>query len=94
MGQRSTEFMVVRFLHIHNLESYKIRTGFTVGEVRLEESSFLGCNSVICAPVTIGWNSVIAAGSIITKDIPPNELWDGVPAKFIKKLEFINNKNQ
>lgn len=72
----------------HYLDTSKIKTSFTVGEVRLEENCFLGCRTVICAPVTIGRNSVVAAGSIVTKDIPPNELWGGVPAKFIKKLNF------
>lgn len=72
----------------HFLDTTKLKTSFTTGHVTLEENCFLGCNTVICAPVTIGRNSVIAAGSVVTKDVPPNELWGGVPAKFIKKLEF------
>lgn len=35
--------------------------------------------------VVIGDNSIIGAGSIVTKNIPDNEVWAGVPAKFIKK---------
>ncbi|MDE5796005.1 MAG: acyltransferase, partial [Muribaculaceae bacterium] len=70
----------------HFLDTSKIKTTFTIGKVTLEENCFLGCNSVICAPITIGKNSIVAAGSIVTKNIPPNELWGGVPAKFIKKL--------
>ena len=42
---------------------------------------------IICQPVTIGDNSAIAAGAVVTKDIPPGEIWGGVPAKFIKKVE-------
>ncbi|MDO8610502.1 MAG: DapH/DapD/GlmU-related protein [bacterium] len=38
--------------------------------------------------VTIGDNSIIAAGSVVTKDIPPNCLAGGNPAKIIKKLNF------
>lgn len=38
--------------------------------------------------VTIGRNSVVGAGSIVTKDIPDNEVWAGNPARFIRKLEF------
>ncbi len=74
----------------HYLVTSKLKTTFTTGAVTLGENCFLGCNTVICAPVTIGKNSIIAAGSIVTKNIPPNELWGGVPAKFIKKLEFDN----
>ncbi len=72
----------------HFLDTTKIKTSFTFGKVTLRENCFLGCNTVICAPVTIGRNSVVAAGSVVTRDIPPNELWGGVPAKFIKKLKF------
>ena len=46
---------------------------------------FLGANTVITKPVTIGDNVIVGAGSIITKDIPSNEIWAGVPARFIKK---------
>lgn len=72
----------------HFLDTSKLKTSFSFGKVTLKENCFLGCNTVICAPVTIGRNSVVAAGSIVTKDIPDNELWGGVPAKFIKKLQF------
>ena len=41
-------------------------------------------NSIILKGVTIGDNSVIAAGSIVNRDIPPNCLAGGVPAKIIK----------
>jgi len=37
--------------------------------------------------VTIGENAFIGAGSLVTKDIPPNELWYGHPAVFIRKCE-------
>lgn len=72
----------------HFLDTSKKKTTFTFGKVRLEENCFLGCNTVICAPVTIGKNSVVAAGSVVNKDIPDNELWGGVPARYIKKLNF------
>ncbi len=53
--------------------------------VRLCKNSFLGCNSVICKGVIIGENSLVAAQSVVTKDIPANEVWGGNPARFIKK---------
>lgn len=47
---------------------------------------FIGARSIICKGITIGENSIIAAGSVVTKDIPCNEIWGGNPAKFIKKM--------
>ena len=49
--------------------------------------SIIGANTVIAKPVTIGNNVVIAAGSIVTKDIPSNCLVGGVPAKVIKEFK-------
>lgn len=50
---------------------------------------FIGMNSLIVNTVTIGNHAVIAAGSVVTKDIPSGELWGGVPAKFIKKIDTL-----
>ena len=44
----------------------------------------LGANSTIICGVEIGENAFIGAGSVVTKDIPPNTLWYGNPAKEIK----------
>ncbi len=42
--------------------------------------------AIIIGDVTVGDNSIVAAGAVVTKSIPPNEVWGGVPAKFIKKV--------
>lgn len=47
--------------------------------------AFIGTNTIVCADVTIGEGAVVGAGSIVTKDIPPYEIWAGNPARFIKK---------
>ena len=49
------------------------------------DNAFIGANTVICNSVTIGRNAVVGAGSVVTKDIPDNEIWGGNPAHFIKK---------
>lgn len=55
-------------------------------EVIIKEGSFIGAHSIILKGVTIGERAVIGAGSVVTKDIPSDELWAGNPAKFIRKL--------
>lgn len=55
-------------------------------EVIIQENAFIGAHSTILKGVTIGENSIVGAGSVVTKNIPPNEIWGGNPAKFIKKI--------
>lgn len=54
-------------------------------EVVIGEDAWLGCNVIVLKGVTIGKGAVVAAGAVVTKSIPVNEIWGGVPAKFIKK---------
>ncbi|MCD8273403.1 MAG: hypothetical protein LUC96_00220 [Alistipes sp.] len=41
-------------------------------------------NAIICNSVTIGRGAVVGAGAIVTKDIPPYQIWAGNPARHIK----------
>ena len=43
--------------------------------------------STIIAGVKIGKKSIIAAGSVVTRDVPDGQLWGGIPAKYIRQLE-------
>jgi acetyltransferase-like isoleucine patch superfamily enzyme len=52
--------------------------------VKIEDDCWIAANTVILAGVTIGRGSVIAAGSVVTKDVPPYSIVGGVPAKVIK----------
>lgn len=54
-------------------------------DIVLEGDNWIGANATVLKGVTIGKGSVVAAGAIVTKDIPPYEVWGGIPAKFIKK---------
>jgi len=56
------------------------------GPVKLKKNCKIGTHSTIMPNVTIGENSVVAAYSFLTKDVPKNELWSGIPAKFMKKI--------
>ena len=56
------------------------------GPVHLKKNCKIGTHSTIMPNVTIGFNSIVGAYSFVSKNIPDNELWVGVPAKFKKKL--------
>ena len=56
------------------------------GPVKLKKNCKIGTHSTIMPNVTIGENSIVAAYSYVATDVPDNELWVGVPAKFKKKL--------
>ncbi len=55
--------------------------------VKIGDVCFIGTRSIICKGVTIGDHSMIAAGSVVVKDVPANEIWGGNPAQFIKSLK-------
>ena len=57
------------------------------GKVTLEKNCKIGTHSTIMPDISIGKNSIIAAYSFVTKNIPKNELWAGIPAQFVKKLK-------
>jgi maltose O-acetyltransferase len=54
--------------------------------VEIQNNVFIGSKVTILKGVTIGKNSVVGNGSIVTKDIPANQVWAGVPAKKISDL--------
>ena len=54
--------------------------------VLIDDNVFIGAHSTILKGVRIGKNSVIGACSVLTKNVPANEIWAGNPAVFIKKL--------
>lgn len=55
------------------------------GDILVGDYCWIGANAFINPGITIGDNSVIGANSVVTKNIPANEIWGGVPAKFIRK---------
>jgi acetyltransferase-like isoleucine patch superfamily enzyme len=55
-------------------------------KIHIKEGVFIGGHCTILKGVIIGENSVIGANSLVTKNIPSNEIWGGVPAKKIKSL--------
>lgn len=53
-------------------------------DVNIQDDVWIGANATILKGVTIGQGSIISAGSIVTKDVPPYSIVGGVPAKVIK----------
>ncbi len=56
-------------------------------QVVLGAGVWLGAGAMVCPGVTVGENSIIAAGAVVTKDIPANSVAAGVPAKVIRNLD-------
>ena len=61
----------------------------TVGPVRIKDNVFIGYNAIIMANVTIGPNSIVAAGAVVVKDVPEGTVVGGVPAKFICTIDDL-----
>lgn len=54
--------------------------------IAIKDRVWIGANAVILQGITIGENAVVAAGAVVTRDVPANTLVGGVPAHIIKEL--------
>ena len=73
----------------HNFEAPERRIdeqGVSTQQVTISDDIWIGANAVVLPGVTIGNHCVIAAGAVVTKDVPPHSLVAGVPAKIIKQI--------
>ena len=68
--------------------------GNSFGPVEIGDYVFVGPRAIILPNIKIGKGAVVAAGAVVTKDIPENEIWGGVPAKKIsdRKIDKPNYK--
>lgn len=57
----------------------------TCKPITIEEDVWIGTHVVVLPGVTIGKGAIVAAGSIVNKDIPPYQIWGGAPARFLKE---------
>ena len=60
--------------------------GIKTAPICIGEDVFIGANSMLLKGITIGDRSIVAAGSVVTRDIPADQLWGGNPAKKIRDL--------
>jgi len=66
--------------------SIQTESDWTVVETFVKNGASIGSSSTILCGVTIGENAIVGAGAVVTKDVPPNTIVAGVPAKVIKKI--------
>ncbi len=57
------------------------------GQITINDGCWICSGAIICGGVTIGKNSVVAAGAVVTKDVPENSIVAGVPAKVVRKID-------
>lgn len=80
-------------LEEHNVDNYSTHPSTydsksfvkSKGRTQIGNHVWLAANYIILQGVKIGDNAVIAAGAVVTKDVPEGEIWGGIPAKFLKK---------
>jgi acetyltransferase-like isoleucine patch superfamily enzyme len=56
-----------------------------LGQIRIKRGAWIGAGSIILRGISVGEGSILGAGSVLTKDLPSNEIWAGNPAKFVKR---------
>ena len=57
------------------------KTGVTIGS-----NCWIGAGCILLPGISIGNNSIIGAGSVVSRSVPENEIWAGVPARFLRKI--------
>lgn len=75
----------------HNYENPDVpirKQGVTASRIVIQNDSWIGANSTITAGVTVSRHSIVAAGSVVVRDVPPFSIVAGVPARIIKHYDF------
>ena len=67
--------------------SMQTEEDWKVVETFIKNGASIGSSATILCGITIGENAIVGAGAVVTKDVPPNSVVAGVPAKVIRKLK-------
>ncbi|AQQ33643.1 DapH/DapD/GlmU-related protein [Burkholderia cenocepacia] len=70
----------------HPVEPSRRRDGVVAKPIVIERNVWIGAGATIIGGVTIGENAVVAAAAVVTRDVPPNTLVGGNPAKIIRSI--------
>ena len=73
--------LITHYMDVRNMNEF----AYFRGKITIGRYCYIGTNVIFTKAVTIGDGAIIGAGSIVNKDIPPYEVWAGVPAKLICK---------
>jgi acetyltransferase-like isoleucine patch superfamily enzyme len=76
----------------HPLELSQRRAYVEAKPIVIEKNVWIATGATILGGVIVGENSMVAAGAVVTKDVPPNSFVAGVPAKVIRSLEETPNQ--
>lgn len=68
------------------VSSENSRERFHKAPITIEEHVWIASKATVLKGLTIGKYSVIAASAVVVKDVPPSEVWGGIPAKFIRQV--------
>ena len=66
---------------------YEFENADKFGQIIIHDNVHIGTNSIIMPGVEIGENVIVGCGAVVTKSIPPNEIWGGIPARKIEGLD-------
>ena len=85
----------------HDASTKMILCYTKIGLITIKENCFIGDSTIVLPNVTIGPNSIIGSGSLVTKDVPPGSVAAGNPAKvicsadeYIAKIKAISNEKK
>lgn len=74
----------VNILTVNHPEKPTERRGLILNPVLIKKNAWIGAGATILPGVTVGENAIVAAGAVVSKDVPANTMVGGVPAKVLK----------
>ena len=79
---------------INHMEDPALRAGMIFHPIQIGKNVWLGANVTILPGVTSGDGAIIAAGAVVTKDVPANMIAAGIPAKVIREVKAEDKKGE
>ena len=81
----------VNILTVNHPENPAERRGLILKPVLIKKNAWIGAGATILPGVTVGENAIVAAGAVVSKDVPDNTIVGGIPAKVLKTVESEGN---